>query len=111
MIYQHAGKCDDQQNLKDILDAAMVSTPEEVTYEITSLPMTSTPVKKPSARKSLCLFTKILNVKKRIAKRRVGATKSNFRAMNVGTRQWTNKRNEKRIQISMRISNVIYMHR
>ena len=27
-IYQHAGKCDDQQNLKDILDADMVSTPE-----------------------------------------------------------------------------------
>ena len=26
-IYQHAGKCDDQQNLKDILDADMVSTP------------------------------------------------------------------------------------
>ena len=25
-IYQHAGKCDDQQNL-DILDDAMVSTP------------------------------------------------------------------------------------
>ena len=23
-IYQHAGKCDDQQNLKDVLDAAMV---------------------------------------------------------------------------------------
>ena len=22
-IYQHAGKCDDQQNLKDIIDAAM----------------------------------------------------------------------------------------
>ena len=26
-IYQHAGKCDDQQSLKDIIDAAMVSTP------------------------------------------------------------------------------------
>ena len=26
-IYQHASKCDDQQNLKDILDADMVSTP------------------------------------------------------------------------------------
>ena len=26
-IYQHAGKCDDQQNLKDVLDAAIVSTP------------------------------------------------------------------------------------
>ena len=30
-IYQHAGKCDNQQNLNYILDAAMVSTPEEVT--------------------------------------------------------------------------------
>ena len=27
-IYQHAVKCDDQQNLKYILDADMVSTPE-----------------------------------------------------------------------------------
>ena len=27
-IYQHAGKCDDQQNLKDILEAAILSTPE-----------------------------------------------------------------------------------
>ena len=26
-IYQHSGKCDDQQNLKDIIDAAMFSTP------------------------------------------------------------------------------------
>ena len=26
-IYQHAGKCDDQQKLKDILDSTMVSTP------------------------------------------------------------------------------------
>ena len=25
-IYQHDGKCDYQQNIKDILDAAMVST-------------------------------------------------------------------------------------
>ena len=28
---QHAGKCDDQQNLKDVLDNFMVSTPEGVT--------------------------------------------------------------------------------
>ena len=27
-IYQHAGKCDDQQNLKDIIDADILSTPE-----------------------------------------------------------------------------------
>ena len=26
-IYQHAGKCDDQKNLKDFIDDAMVSNP------------------------------------------------------------------------------------
>ena len=62
-IYQHAGKCDDQQNLRDILDAAMVSTPEGVTDNNPNVHMTPTPVKNPSARKSLCLFTKILDVK------------------------------------------------
>ena len=30
-IYQHAGKCDDQQNLKDIINAAILSTPEGFT--------------------------------------------------------------------------------
>ena len=50
-IYQHAGKCDYQQNLKDILDSDMVYTPEEVTDDSPSLTMTQTAVKKPSARK------------------------------------------------------------
>ena len=50
-IYQHAGKCDDQQNLKDIIDADILSTPEGVTDNIPNVPMKSTPVKKPSARK------------------------------------------------------------
>ena len=67
-IYQHAGKCDNQQNLKDILDADMVSTPEEVTYNITNVPMTSTPVKKPSSMKSLCLLTDIFDVKRKNSK-------------------------------------------
>ena len=56
-IYQHAGKCDDQQNLKDILDAAIMCNPELVTDDIPNLPMNQTTVEKPSARKSLCLFT------------------------------------------------------
>ena len=62
-MYQHAGKWDEQQNIKDIIDADMVSTPEVVTDNIPDAPMASTPVKKPSARKSLCLFTNILDVK------------------------------------------------
>ena len=57
--YQHAGKCDDQKNLRDILDSAMLLTTEVITDNSTNLPMTSTPVKKPSASKSLCLFTNI----------------------------------------------------
>ena len=44
-IYQHAGKCDDQQNLKGILDTDMVLTPEGVTNDSPIVPMTSTAVK------------------------------------------------------------------
>ena len=55
-IYQHAGKCYDQQNIKDMIDADMVSTPEGVTYNSPNDPMTSTPVNKPSARKSLRFY-------------------------------------------------------
>ena len=70
-IYQHAGKCDDQQNLKDIIDAAILSTPEVVTNNSHNVHMTSKPVKKPTARKPLCLFTNILDVQPKTAKRRL----------------------------------------
>ena len=69
-IYQHAGKCDDQQNLKDIIDAAILYNPEGFTDNSTNVHMPSTPVKKPSARKSLCLFTNLLDVKPTTANRR-----------------------------------------
>ena len=62
-IYQHAGKCDDQQNLKDIIDSAVMLTLEVVIDDIPNVPIKSTPVNKPSASKSLCLFTNILDVK------------------------------------------------
>ena len=89
-IYQHAGKCDDQQKLKDILDAAMVSTPEGVTDDSHKVPMTLTPSKKPSASKSLCLFTNTLNVKKKTATFRIGAAESKRRAMKVVNSLWAN---------------------
>ena len=91
-IYQHSGKCGDQQNLKYIIDAAMLSTPEEITYESPSFTMTQTTVKNPSARNSLCIFTNILYVKKKTSKRRVGATESKRRAIKVGTSLSTNKK-------------------
>ena len=43
-IYQHAGKCDDQQNLKDIIDADIPSTPEGVTDNCHNVHMISKPV-------------------------------------------------------------------
>ena len=91
-IYKHAGKCDDQQNLKDIIDVDMVSTPEEVTDKSPNVPMTSTLVKKPSARKSLYLFTNILDDKPKRAKRRIVAAKFKRGAMKVGTSQCTKKK-------------------
>ena len=47
--------------------------------------MTSTLVKKPSARKALCLFTNILDVKKKSANRQVGASKSKRKVIKYGT--------------------------
>ena len=88
-IYQHAGKFYDQQNLKDIIDAFMVSTPELVVDNSPNLPLTSIPVKKLSASKSLCLFTNILDVKPKTAKRHIVAAKSKRRSMKVGNSQWT----------------------
>ena len=38
-IYQHAGKCDDQQNLKYIIDDAILSTPEGVIDSIPNVHM------------------------------------------------------------------------
>ena len=64
ILYKQAGKCDDQQQFKDIREAAMVSTPEWFTNNSPISPLTSTPIKKSSARKSLCLFTNIFEVKK-----------------------------------------------
>ena len=63
-LYKHAGKCDDQQQLRYIPEAAMVSNTEGFTDNSTRSTMKLTSVKKPSARKLLCLFTNILYVKK-----------------------------------------------
>ena len=54
----------------------MVSTAEGFTNNSPRYPMTPTPVKKPSDRKSLCLFTNILDAKNKTTTRRVGAAKS-----------------------------------
>ena len=97
-IYQHAGNCDDHQNLKDILDAAMVSTPEEVIDESPNVPMTSSPVNNSSAKKSLFLFNNIFNVEKKTAKLCFGTAKSKHRSMKVSNILWTNKKSKRTLK-------------
>ena len=109
-IYQHAGKCDDQQNIKDIIDDAIISTPEGVTYNSPDVPTKSTPAKKKSARKSLCLFTNILDVKPKTAKRRLWLKNQNAKPWRWGIAYEPIKKNEKSIKKSISRSNVICIH-
>ena len=74
-LYKHSGKYDNQQHFKNILEASMVSTPEGSTNNNTIYPMTPTPSKTLSARKSLRLFINILYVKNKTASCQVGAVK------------------------------------
>ena len=59
----------------------MVYTPYGFTDESSISPTTPAPAKKPSARKSLCLFTIILDVKKKTDICLVGAAKSKRKAI------------------------------
>ena len=69
----------------------MVSTPEVFNKNSPRSPMTTTPVKKPSARKSLCLFTNILDVKHNTAICRVGSAKQKHKAIKSRTTPWALK--------------------
>ena len=84
-LYKPSAKNDDQQQLKDILVAAMVSAPEVFTYNTPIYPMTPPTLKKLSARKSFCIFTNISDTKKKTAIRQVGDAISERKAINSGT--------------------------
>ena len=76
----------------------MVYTPGGFTNDSTISLMTSTPVKKTSDRKSLCIFTNILDVKNKTATRWVGAAKSNYKEIKYGNTPWLLKKIEEGIQ-------------
>ena len=94
-LYKQAFKCDNQQQFKDIIEAAMFSTPERSTNNSTISPMTSTPDKNPIARKSLCLFTNILEVKNKTAYHQVRAAKSECKQIKLGNTPWELKQKRK----------------
>ena len=71
-----AGKCDDQQKCKAIIEATIVSTTEGF---IDNSPISSgpyVPVKQPNARKSFCQFSETLDTKLNTSVRRLCADKS-----------------------------------
>ena len=70
--------------------------------------MTSTPVKKKSARKSLYLFINILDVKSKTAKRCFVAAKSKRRSMKVGTSLWKEKKRKEHSKINEQIKRNLY---
>ena len=63
----------------------MVSTPEGFTDNSPISPVTSTPVKKPSAIKLLFLFTNILDAKKKTSTRIVRSANSKRKKIKFGT--------------------------
>ena len=73
----------------------MVSTPEGFTKKSPISPITSSPVKKPSARKPICMFTNVLYLNKKTAYRRVGAAKSKRKAIKYGNKPWALKQEKK----------------
>ena len=73
----------------------MVSTPEVFTDDSTISPMKSTPEKKPNGGKSLCLFTNILDMKRKNAARQVVNSKSKRKVIKFGTTPWPLKQKRK----------------
>ena len=79
-FYQHAGNFGNQQQFKDILEAYMLSTPKGSNNNSPRSSVSPPTHNKPSAIKSLCIFTNVLDVKNKAYSRRVGATKSRRKA-------------------------------
>ena len=74
-LYKHDGKCENQKQFKDILEATMVFTPEGFADNSTRSTMTPPIIKKPSYRILLCIITNIVHVKKKTSICKVGAAK------------------------------------
>ena len=82
------GKRDNQQQFKDILEAIIVSTPELFNDSSTRSPMDPTPYNKPSARNALCLFTSLLDVKKKTNICQVGSPRSKRKSIKAVNTPW-----------------------
>ena len=114
-LYTSAGKCDDQIHFKAFIEESMVSTSDIFTDNI---PMSHGPPmisRNNSARKSLCIFTEVLDVKSKTAVRGVGCAKSKRKSIRAGSMMWSIIPNSKRHtkineQVKKYLCNFILQH-
>ena len=92
-LYQTTRKYANQHHCKAILEAAMISTPEGCINNSSMTPNQYLSTKKPSARKSLCQFSEILDVKHKTTISRSVATKENLKEIKTGNVFWPNVSN------------------
>ena len=88
-LYKTAGKYEDQQHYKTMIESAMVSTPEGC---IEKSPMITNPYvsdKKPSAIKSLHKFTETLDVKHKTDVNRFGGAKAKHKGTKKDNALWS----------------------
>ena len=74
-LCENYGKCDDQQQCREIIEAEMVSTTEGSTYRIPTPPSQYLAVKNVSARKPLRQSSEELDVKHKTSVYSLGPTK------------------------------------
>ena len=88
-LYISAGKCENQQQYKAIIEAEIFSTREIFTEISTMSPGPFLTIRNISERKSLHQFTEVLDDKKKNAFQRVGFTKSGCKAIIAGSILWS----------------------
>ena len=74
-LYKSAGKCDDQNQQKEIIEAAMVSNTEGFTDNSPISSGSYVTVKQPNTWKTLCQFSETLDIKPNTAVCRLCAAK------------------------------------
>ena len=89
-LYITAGKYDDKQKYKAMIEALMVSKPEGCTNNIPTTPNPYLLTKNPSVRKLLPQFTETLNVKHNTAVQRFGEAKAKRKAIKTCNVLWSN---------------------
>ena len=87
-LYKTAVKCDDHQQYKEIIEAAMVSTPEVFINNSPISYIQYVTVKKPSAIKPLHKFLEALDVKHKTFVHRLGDAKSKLNSIVSGNTLW-----------------------